>query len=86
MEGTTVKHFIRPIVFLFVLLVLIPSFSACSTWRKFNRTEKGAIIGGGTGAVIGSEVGGGAGGAVLGGAAGALGGGVIGHALDHDHD
>ena len=57
------------------------SISACSTWRKFNDTERGAVIGGGTGAVIGNAVSGG-GGAIVGGAAGAVGGALIGNELD----
>lgn len=59
--------------------------SGCSTWDKLDRTERGAIIGGGGGALVGGAAGGG-GGALLGGAAGAVGGGVIGHELDKDKE
>lgn len=70
----------------FILSVLIiASISACSTWDRMDRTEKGAVIGGGTGAVIGGAGGGGTG-ALLGGAAGAVGGGLIGREMDKDRD
>ena len=49
----------------------------CSTWRKLNGTEKGAVIGGGTGAVVGEVVAPGGGGAL-----GAVGGGLIGREED----
>lgn len=58
--------------------------SGCSTWRKFNDTEKGAVIGGGTGAVVGNIVAPGVGGTLVGGALGAVGGGVIGHEVQED--
>ena len=54
----------------------------CSTWRKLNGTEKGAVIGGGTGAVVGEVVAPGGGGALVGGALGAVGGGLIGREED----
>lgn len=57
---------------------------ACSTWDKFNSTEKGAVIGGGSGALIGNAISPGVGGTVVGGGIGALGGGVIGHEIDED--
>jgi uncharacterized protein YcfJ len=63
-------------------IVLAVIFSGCSTWDKFNRTEKGAVIGGGTGALVGQVVAPGGGGAVVGGALGAVGGGLIGHEQD----
>ncbi len=68
------------------LLVLFSlfAFTSCSTWRKLNDTERGAVIGGGTGALVGNAVGGG-GGTLVGGAVGAVGGGLIGHELDRDH-
>jgi len=59
--------------------------SACSTWGKLDRTEKGAVIGGGSGAAVGSAVGG-TPGMVIGGAAGAGAGGLIGHHTDDDDD
>jgi hypothetical protein len=65
-----------------VLIVLLATLSGCSTWRKLNGTEKGAVIGGGSGAVIGDIVAPGVGGAVVGGALGAVGGGLIGHEED----
>lgn len=55
--------------------------SSCSTWRKFNDTERGAVIGGGTGALIGNTVSPGIGGTVVGGAAGAAGGALIGNEI-----
>lgn len=58
-------------------------YRSCSTWRKLNNTEKGAIIGGGSGAVVGGAVGGNTG-ALIGGAGGAVGGGLIGHEVDQD--
>lgn len=62
--------------------------TGCSTWDKLNDTERGAVIGGGTGAAVGTAVSdGSAGGALVGGAVGALGGGLIGHEMDeHDRD
>lgn len=69
-------------VLLLSLFILLTSTS-CSTWRKLNNTEKGAVIGGGSGAVVGGSVGG-AGGALLGGAGGAVAGGLIGHEVDDD--
>lgn len=69
-------------IYLSSVLVLF-SLSACSTWQKLDRTEKGAVIGGGTGALIGGASGSGTG-AVVGGAAGAVAGGLIGRELDKD--
>ena len=31
------------------------ALSGCETWDKLNKTEKGAVIGGGTGVIVGSE-------------------------------
>lgn len=59
--------------------------SACSTWRKLDDTERGAVIGGGSGAVLGSAVSPGVGGTLIGGAAGAGAGALIGNAVE-DHD
>ena len=67
------------------VLGLIPLLSACSTWDKLNDTERGAVIGGGTGAVVGSAVSDSAAGPLVGGAVGALGGGLIGNEVE-DHD
>lgn len=64
----------------FVTLAL----AGCSTWRKLNTTEQGAVIGGGSGAVIGNMVAPGVGGTVVGGAVGAVGGGLIGNEMDKD--
>ena len=69
-----------------ILSLGILTFSAlpgCSTWDKLDRTEKGAVIGGGSGAVLGSAVGGTTG-TVVGGAAGAVGGGLIGRHTEDD--
>lgn len=71
---------IQIIALTFILL----SLSNCATWDKLNDTEKGAVIGGGSGAVVGNVVSPGVGGTVVGGALGALGGGVIGHEIDDD--
>jgi uncharacterized protein YcfJ len=67
-----------------VAIVLL--LSSCATWRKLNRTEKGAVIGGGTGAVVGNVIAPGVGGTLVGGAVGAVGGGAIGHAQDEHED
>jgi outer membrane lipoprotein SlyB len=71
---------------LLTLTFTITTISSCSTWRKLNDTERGAIIGGGSGAAVGTAIGGGAGGALIGGAAGAVGGGLIGREMDKDDD
>lgn len=70
--------------FFVIAYVVILLLSACSTWRKFNDTERGAIIGGGTGAAVGNAIAPGIGGAVVGGAVGAAGGAVIGNEIDKD--
>ena len=59
------------------------SLTGCSTWDKLNRTEKGAVIGTGSGAVIGGAVGG-TPGAIIGGVGGGVAGGVIGHETNDD--
>lgn len=64
------------------LSLIVGCLSGCSTWNKLDKTEKGAIIGGGSGALIGGAATGGSGGALIGGAAGAVGGGVIGHQME----
>jgi uncharacterized protein YcfJ len=58
--------------------------TGCSTWDKLDNTERGAVIGTGSGAVLGGSTGS-ATGAVLGGAAGGIAGGLIGHEVDN-HD
>ena len=65
-------------------LGLLLMTSGCSTWRKLDNTEKGAVIGTGTGAAVGSAVAPGAAGTVVGGAIGGVGGGLIGHEMDQD--
>ncbi len=65
-------------------LVVMMVLTGCSTWRKLNDTEKGAVIGGGTGVAVGNMVSPGLGGTVVGGAAGAVGGGLIGNEMDKD--
>ena len=64
--------------------ICVMMLSGCSTWRKLNGTEKGAVIGGGAGAIVGDIVAPGVGGTVVGGALGAVGGGLIGHEEDKD--
>ncbi len=66
------------------LAILCLTLSGCPTWRKLNDTEKGAVIGGGTGAAVGSMVSPGLGGTVVGGAVGAVGGGLIGDQMERD--
>jgi uncharacterized protein YcfJ len=68
---------------LIIVPALVSSICACSTWDKLDKTEKGAVIGTGTGAVIGGASGSTTG-AVVGGAAGGLAGGVIGHQVERD--
>jgi len=74
----------RITAYIITLLVITSNLSSCSTWRKLNGTEQGAVIGGGTGAVLGNVVAPGVGGTVVGGALGAVGGGAIGHEVDKD--
>lgn len=69
----------------FLLVGIVTAYSGCSTWHKLNDTERGAVIGGGSGALIGDVVAPGVGGTVVGGAVGAVGGGLIGHEMD-EHD
>lgn len=66
-----------------LLAAVMVSLPACSTWDKLNNTEKGAVIGAGSGAAIGGAAGGGTG-ALIGGAGGGLAGGFIGHEMDED--
>jgi len=67
-----------------ISILILGVLPGCSTWRKLDNTEKGAVIGGGTGAVVGNVISPGVGGTVLGGAAGAVGGGLIGREEDRD--
>lgn len=67
-----------------VSVALLLVCAGCSTWNKFDDTEKGAVIGAGSGAVLGNLVSPGIGGTVVGGALGAAGGGVIGHEYDDE--
>ncbi len=64
-------------------VILTCILAGCSTWDKLDRTERGAIIGGGTGLAVGSAVGG-TPGALIGGIGGGLGGGLIGNEMDDD--
>jgi hypothetical protein len=66
-----------------VALTVLCALTACSTWDKLDRTERGAVIGTGGGAALGAAVGG-TEGAVLGGVVGGVAGGVIGHKTDDD--
>jgi len=61
---------------------IVMMLSGCSTWHKLDRTEKGAVIGGGAGVAVGNIVAPGVGGTLIGGALGAAGGGLIGHETD----
>jgi uncharacterized protein YcfJ len=62
--------------------IMAIGLSGCETWNHMGKTEKGAIIGAGSGAIIGTAVTGDAEGALIGGAVGGVGGGVIGHEMD----
>lgn len=64
--------------------LVLASIGGCSTWRKLDKTEQGAILGAGGGALVGGAATGNAGGALLGGAAGGVAGGVIGNELKKD--
>jgi uncharacterized protein YcfJ len=70
---------------LLILYIIIAIFySSCSTWRKLDNTEKGSVIGAGSGALVGDIVAPGVGGTLVGGAIGAVGGGLIGNEIDKD--
>lgn len=58
----------------------------CSTWHKLDDTEKGAVIGTGSGAVVGGAISDSPVGALVGGAVGGVGGGLIGHEVHRDDD
>jgi osmotically inducible lipoprotein OsmB len=62
------------------IIVVASGLSACA---GMSNTEKGTLIGAGTGAVAGSVI---SGGNPVGTAAGAIAGGVIGHELGEDKD
>jgi len=64
------------------VIVLTALISGCASWDNMSKTQKGAVIGAGSGALIGTAVSRDAKGALIGGAAGAVGGGVIGHQMD----
>ncbi len=64
-------------------ILLACCVSSCSTWDKLNKTEKGAVIGTGSGAALGSAVGG-TEGAIIGGVGGGVAGGLIGNEMDED--
>ena len=67
-----------------VYLTIALGLSGCSTWRKLDGTEQGAVIGGGAGAVVGNVIAPGVGGTVVGGAIGAVGGGLVGSEQDRN--
>ena len=73
--------YIRAIICICLVMMML---SSCSTWRKLNPTEQGAIIGSGTGAAIGAIATDSAGGALVGGGIGAVGGGLLGHFIYED--
>lgn len=66
---------------LITLTLIMLLASSCSTWNKLDKTEKGAVIGGGSGAVLGGATAGTTG-SLIGGAVGATAGGVIGHQVE----
>ena len=66
-----------------LLILVLAVVAGCSTWHKLDRTEKGAVIGGGSGALIGNAVEPGIGGTVIGGAAGAGVGALIGRSTEN---
>lgn len=74
---------IRTIAYSLVIAMVIISGTACHT---FNKTQKGAAIGAGTGGIIGAFIGKNAGntalGAIIGGAVGGTAGAFIGHNMD----
>lgn len=65
-----------------ISLLAVSLLGGCETWNSMGKTEKGAIIGAGSGALIGTAVSGDAKGALIGGAVGGVGGGVIGHQME----
>ena len=77
------KNNYRNVIMLLTAVLVALGLSACSTWDKLDRTERGAVIGTGGGAAVGAAVGG-TKGAVVGGVLGGVTGGVIGHTTDDD--
>ena len=73
-----IKVYTRQIVWL-LLIGLVSSLAGCSFWNNLNPTEKGALVGIGTGAVGGTV------GTVIGGVSGGLAGGVIGNETSKYH-
>ena len=78
------EQIMKRIVYSFLLATSMLVAAGCSTWDKFNSTEKGAVIGGGTGVAIGNVVAPGIGGTIVGGAAGAGVGALAGHEYGDD--
>jgi hypothetical protein len=77
-----IKESIMKMLHIIAVGLVLGGLSGCETWNSMGKTEKGAIIGAGSGALIGTAVTGDAKGAVIGGAVGAVGGGVVGHEMD----
>lgn len=73
------------ILVMFLSGLFLVGLAGCSTWDKLDKTERGAVIGTGTGAVIGGAAGDTTG-AVIGGAAGGVAGGLIGRELDKEDE
>lgn len=74
---------LKKVLILLSILVAMTG-TGCSTWRKLDDTEKGAVIGVGSGAVVGGAVSGSPLGAAIGGAGGGVAGGLIGNEIDKD--
>ena len=72
------NHTYKAVISALLLIV----FSGCSTWNRLDNSDKGAVIGGGTGAVVGDAIVPGVGGTLVGGAVGAVGGSLIGREED----
>ena len=66
-----------------ILILFFTLLCSCTTWNKLDKTERGAVIGTGSGAVLGGAVGNTTG-AVVGGVAGGVTGGLIGREMDKD--
>lgn len=76
-KGLLMQSFIKVLTFAAALTAM----TGCSTWDKLNDTEKGAVIGTGSGAAVGGAIGGGTG-ALIGGVGGGAAGGLIGNQMD----
>ena len=74
------------LVWLLLALAILNFSTGCSTWDKMNNTEKGAVIGAGSGAAVVGGATGSALGAAVGGAAAGVAGGLIGNEMDKDED